>query len=54
MKTPFSKFAKLKKATTIKDIKDINFTCKVVHTGRVLTTTDVNNNRSSKYNYLAF
>lgn len=55
MKTAFSKFNKIKKvATTVKDIKDIDFTCKVVHTGRVLSATDVDNNRSSKYSYLAF
>lgn len=51
MKTPFSKFNKAKKVARI---KDIDFTCKVVHSGRVLSTTDVDNNRSSKYTYLAF
>lgn len=55
MKTSFSKFSQIKKtASKAKDVKDINFTCKVVHTGRVLSVTDVNENRSSKYNYLAF
>lgn len=54
MKTSFSKFTKIKKLTTVKEIKDIDFTCKVVHTGRVLSAIDVNNNRSSKYRYLSF
>jgi len=37
-----------------KDIKNINFTCNVVHVGHVLTINDINKNRSSKYNYLSF
>lgn len=37
-----------------KDIKNIDFTCNVVHVGRVLTTSDINKNRSSKYSYLSF
>ncbi len=53
-----SKFSKKKKtqtsASTGKDIKNINFTCSVVHVGHVLTINDINENRSSKYNYLSF
>lgn len=37
-----------------KDIKNIDFTCNVVHVGHVLTISDINKNRSSKYNYLSF
>lgn len=58
MKINFSKFSKSTKASSAKnlskDIKDINYTCSVVHVGRVLTINDINNNRSSKYTYLNF
>ena len=37
-----------------KEIKDIDFTCSVVHIGHVLTLNDINKNRSSKYTYLSF
>ena len=54
-----SKFSKKTKAQAQvsgvgKDIKNIDFTCNVVHVGRVLTISDINKNRSSKYNYLSF
>lgn len=41
-------------AATCKDIKNIDFTCNVVHIGHVLTVSDINKNRSSKYSYLSF
>ncbi len=55
----FSKFSKKTKIQTSsnvsgKDIKNIDFTCNVVHIGQVLTLSDINKNRSSKYNYLSF
>ncbi len=52
----FSKKAKIKTSidTTGKDIKNIDFTCNVVHVGHVLTISDINKNRSSKYIYLSF
>lgn len=54
-----SKFSKKTKVQTNincvgKDIKNIEFTCNVVHVGHVLTISDINKNRSSKYNYLSF
>lgn len=57
MKINFSKFSKPTKSSgknSSKDIKDIDYTCSVVHIGRVLTINDINNNRSSKYTYLTF
>lgn len=51
----FSKKTKAKTSTnTGKDIKNIDFTCNVVHVGHVLTISDINKNRSSKYSYLSF
>jgi hypothetical protein len=52
----FSKKTKAQPSTNIagKDIKNIDFTCNVVHVGHVLTISDINKNRSSKYNYLSF
>ncbi len=52
----FSKKAKNRTSDNItgKDIKNIDFTCNVVHIGHVLTVSDINKNRSSKYNYLSF
>lgn len=54
-----SKFSKKTKAQANvdgagKDIKNIDFTCNVVHVGHVLTISDINKNRSSKYSYLSF
>lgn len=58
MKMKFSKFSKKattqKKINSSKEIKDIDFTCSVVHIGHVLTLNDINKNRSSKYTYLSF
>lgn len=57
----FNKLTKLSKATdkaTISkfdmDATQIDVDYKVIHTGRVLSIDDVNKNRSSKYEYLAF
>ena len=55
-----SKFSKKTKGqtkinTTVgKEVKDISYTCSIVHVGQVLTTSDINKNRSSKYSYLSF
>lgn len=35
-------------------INDIEVFAKMIHTGKVLSVDEVNKNRSSKYNYLAF
>jgi hypothetical protein len=53
-----SKFLKKSKELTStsvagKDIRDIDFTCNVVHVGHLLTESDINKNRSSKYSYLS-
>jgi hypothetical protein len=40
--------------TASKDIKNIEFTGSIVHVGHVLTISDINKNRSSKYTYLTF
>jgi hypothetical protein len=55
MKTKISKFSK-KKTTKISsnNINNINVACNIVHTGKVLTIQDINNNRSSKYSFLTF
>lgn len=56
-KTMFNKLTKLSKATLSKfdmDATQIDVDYKVIHTGRVLSIDDVNKNRSSKYEYLAF
>lgn len=52
----FSRKTKKVKASTntTKDIKNIEFTCNVIHVGQVLTISEINKNRSSKYNYLSF
>lgn len=52
----FSKKTKVQSSASSagKDIKSIDFTCNVVHVGHVLTISDINKNRSSKYNYLSF
>lgn len=57
----FNKITKLSKATNKAvsskfdaDATQIDVDYKVIHTGRVLSIDDVNKNRSSKYNYLAF
>lgn len=54
-----SKFSKSRKAkgtitTASKDVKNIEFTGSIVHVGHVLTISDINKNRSSKYTYLTF
>lgn len=57
MKIKFSKFSKTPKSiknNSSKDVTDIDFTCSIVHIGHVLTINEINNNRSSKYNYLSF
>jgi len=61
MKLKFSKISsvtysalKNKNTSIITSVNDINVVAKMVHTGRVLSAEDVNRNRSSKYNYLAF
>lgn len=52
----FSKSRKVKSTLTAasKDIKNIKFTGSIVHTGHVLTISDIDKNRSSKYTYLTF
>lgn len=56
MKAKFFKFSKQSnnKLITANDLKNINVNCNVVHSGRVLTTDDIKNNRSSKYTFISF
>lgn len=58
MKLNILKFSKnigfKKNKLNISKIENLDFTCTMVHTGRILTPTEVNNNRSSKYTYLTF
>jgi hypothetical protein len=55
MKTKISKFSKKKtNKLVLNNVTDITVACSVVHTGKVLTLQDINNNRSSKYTFLSF
>ena len=55
MKSKLLKFSKKKttKLSTDKAI-NINVQCSIVHTGKVLSISEIENNRSSKYLFLSF
>lgn len=56
IQTFFSKplLGKNKSKLNSSKINNIDISCTVVHTGRVLTKIEIDQNRSSKYSYLKF